>query len=88
MANNNEIKINVSDTDLIVLNYASDPEQWLNNVVSGVVHKYKQEIISNLITHCNENSIALEVGEEAQIIQAQSLGLTTPNSDIEDKENN
>jgi hypothetical protein len=75
MANNNEIKINVSDTDLIVLNYASDPEQWLNNVVSGVVHKYKQEIISNLITHCNENSIALAVGEEAQIIQAQSLGL-------------
>jgi len=84
MSNNNEIKINISDSDLIVLNYASDPEQWLNNVVSGVVYKYKQEIISNLITHCNENSIALEVGEEAQILQAKSLGLTEPNNEDTD----
>ena len=33
------------------------------------------EIIEKLVAHCNENSIALAVGEDAQVLQAYELGV-------------
>ena len=33
------------------------------------------EIIEKLVLHCNENSIALAVGEDAQVLQAYELGV-------------
>ena len=35
----------------------------------------KQEIVAKLITHCNENEIAMAVGHDAQVTQAYDLGV-------------
>lgn len=52
-----------------------DPEAHFDNFVD---HRYKliyEALLPLLIKYCNENSIALAVGEAAQIEQALSLGV-------------
>ena len=52
-----------------------DVDAFFQNFVE---HRYilrEQEILNKLITHCNENDIALATGVSAQIDQAYELNL-------------
>lgn len=53
-----------------------DIDGWLLNFAKERARKASEEILSVLITHCNENDIALAVGKAAQIEQAFELGVT------------
>ncbi len=53
-----------------------DIDGWLLNFAKERARKASEEILSVLITHCNENDIALAVGKAAQIEQAFKLGVT------------
>jgi len=69
-----DITITLTDTEYKSLEYVSiSPQQWSENAVKNRARKAKDEIIKQLIAHCNANSIALAVGEDAQVQQAYDL---------------
>ena len=68
------ITITVTDTEKKCLEYAAaSAEDWADNAVTNRARIAKDEIIAQLVTHCNANSIALATGEEAQVAQAFDL---------------
>ena len=70
------ITVEVTDTQYKSLEYAAvDPQDWVENFVTERARVANEEIIAKLVTHCNANSIALAVGEEAQVTQAFDLGV-------------
>jgi len=56
---------------------AVDVKEWIDNVAKNRARQAKDEIIAANIKHCNANSIALAVGEDAQVTQAYTLGVVT-----------
>ena len=52
-----------------------DIDAWITNAATNRARQAKDEIIAANIKHCNANSIALAVGEEAQVTQAYTLGV-------------
>ena len=44
-----------------------------NNAIHNRARLAQEEIIAKLVAHCNENSIALAVGTDAQVTQAYTL---------------
>ena len=71
-----DIKITISDTDYKVFKHiCPDPDGWLLGAAVEKLTKVKKRILNLLVEHCNANSIALAVGEEAQILQAFELEL-------------
>ena len=54
-----------------------DVDDWITNVATNRARIAKEEIIAMLITHCNENNIAIATGEAAQVDQAYSLKLVS-----------
>ena len=54
-----------------------DVSEWVNNAATSKAAVLTTDIIAKLIEHCNANSIALAVGEDAQIAQAFSLGVVS-----------
>ena len=71
-----DIKITISDTDYKVFKHScTEPEIWVEVAVAEKLTKVKKRILNLLVEHCNANSIALAVGEEAQILQAFELEL-------------
>ena len=44
----------------------------------------QEEIIAKLIAYCNENSIALAVGTDAQVTQAYTLKVVDTAKNVED----
>ena len=78
-----DITIPVTDTELKSLEYAAvSTSDWVDNAVTERARIAKEEIIAKLVTHCNENSIALAVGEDAQVTQAYDLGVVVRLADI------
>ena len=68
------ITIEITDAEYQCLEYvALDPKDFMDNAATVRASVAKDEIISLLIAHCNEKSIALATGEAAQIEQAYSL---------------
>ena len=59
------------------------PLFW-ENALKNRARIAKEEIIAKLVTHCNSNSIALAVGEDAQVTQAYDLGVVIRAADIVD----
>jgi hypothetical protein len=59
----------------------ADVDDWITNAAQNRARIAKEEIIANLITHCNANGIAMATGEEAQITQAYSLGVAEAYAD-------
>lgn len=53
----------------------SNIDSWITNAATARSEIAKKEIIEKLVLHCNENSIALAVGEDAQVLQAYELGV-------------
>ena len=54
---------------------AVDVDEWITNAATNRARKAKEEILDKLYKHCNENSIALAVGEDAQVTQAYDLNV-------------
>lgn len=78
------ITTEITATELKCLEYAAvSPSDWTSNVVKVRADKAKKEIISKLVEHCNANSIALAVGEDAQVTQAYNLGVVDTLSNVE-----
>jgi len=48
---------------------------WTDNVVTNRARIVQEEILSDLLKHCNENSIAMATGVDAQITQAYAVGV-------------
>ena len=68
--------ITLTDTEKKSMEYiAVDVDAWITNAATNRARKAKEEIIDKLVTHCNANSIALAVGEDAQVTQAYDLNV-------------
>ena len=68
--------ITLTDTQVKSLEYITDdPKNWITNAATARAQIATAEIITKLTTHCNENSIALAIGEAAQVTQAYDLGV-------------
>jgi len=70
--------ITLTTTEQKSLEYIThDVDDYITNFSKERARIAKLEIISKLVTHCNENDIALAVGEDAQILQAYELGVVS-----------
>jgi len=73
-----DITISLTDTELKCLEYAAaSPQDWADNALTNRARIAKDEIIALLVAHCNANSVALAVGEDAQVTQAFDLGVVS-----------
>ena len=71
-----DITISLTDTENKSLEYATaSPQEWIDNAASNRARIAKEEIIALLVSHCNENNIAIATGEDAQVTQAYDLGV-------------
>lgn len=69
-----EIKIKLTDTQIKSLEYcAVSVQDWCENAIYNRARQAKDDIIEKLVAHCNANSIAINVGEDAQVKQAYDL---------------
>ena len=53
----------------------TDIDDWITNSAQNRARIAKDEIIALLVAHCNKNEIAIETGEDAQVVQAYDLGV-------------
>ena len=68
--------ITLTDTEKTAMEYiAFDVDQWITNAATNRARIAIEEIINLNTTHCNNNSIAIAVGVDAQVAQALSLGV-------------
>lgn len=71
-----DITISITDTEKKALDYVMvDISEWTDNAVTNRARIAKDEIISQLVAHCNANSVAIATGEDAQVTQAYTLGV-------------
>lgn len=71
-----DITITLTDTEYKALEYAAvSVQDWADNALKNRARIAKEEIIVLLVKHCNENSIQLATGEDAQVAQAYELGV-------------
>ena len=70
------ITVSLTDTENKALEYAAvSVQDWIDNAATNRARIAKDEIIAKLVEHCNANSVALAVGEDAQVTQAYDLGV-------------
>ena len=68
--------ITLTDTEKKSLEFvALDVKEWISSAAKERARIAKNEIIALNTAHCNSNSIAMAVGEDAQVAQAYSLGI-------------
>ena len=68
--------ITLNDTEKKAMEYiATDVDDWITNAATNRARVAIAEIIALNTAHCNANSIAIAVGEAAQVEQAYSLGV-------------
>ena len=61
-----DITVTLTDTENKALEYAAvSVQDWADNALKNRARIAKDEIIALLVTHCNANSVALSVGEDA-----------------------
>ncbi|RPG31759.1 MAG: hypothetical protein CBB72_011375 [Muricauda sp. TMED12] len=78
------MEINLTETELKALEYiANDPQDFIENFAKVRANEAMDEILKNLVSHCNENGIALAVGKEAQVAQAFELSIAKTAADRE-----
>ena len=53
----------------------SNKQTWLENAIQERARKSGDSIIIDLIEHCNANGITIATGRDAQLQQADDLGL-------------
>ena len=80
-----DITVSLTDTEFKSLEYAAASVQdWADNALKNRARKAKEQIIALNTAHCNANSIAIAVGEDAQVTQAFDLGVVIRAADISD----
>ena len=68
--------VTLTDTETKALEFCAYSNQaWIENVVKNRARIAKDEIIALNTAHCNQNGIAIAVGEDAQVTQAYTLGV-------------
>ena len=68
--------VTLTETEKKALEYiAYDPDEWIKSAATNRANKAIKEIIEKNTTYCNEKSIAIAVGEDAQVTQAYTLGV-------------
>ena len=68
--------ITLTDTEKKSMEFvALDVKDWISNAAKERARIATQQIITINTKHCNDNSIAIAVGEDAQVTQAYTLGL-------------
>ena len=68
--------ITITETQKKALEFiALDVDVWITNAAIARAESAIQEIIGLLVDYCNENEVALAVGQDAQVAQAYSLGV-------------
>ncbi len=68
--------ITLTETEKKALEYAAyDPDEWIKSAATNRANKAIKEIIEKNTTYCNEKSIAIAVGQDAQVTQAYTLGV-------------
>jgi len=73
-----EYKIILTETEKLAMETITDNVfDWISNAATNRARIAKEEIISELIAHCNANEIALAVGEAAQVQQAYDLKIVS-----------
>ena len=78
------ITVELTDTEYKAMQFiAMSPQEWVDNSVKNRARKAIDSICEILIEHCNENSIAIAIGKEAQVAQAYELGLVEAVADID-----
>jgi hypothetical protein len=71
-----DITVTITDTEEKCLNTVMvGIGTWADNFITNRAREAKEDIISKLVTHCNENEIALAVGADAQVTQAYAIGI-------------
>ena len=74
--------ITLTDTEQKSMEFiAVDVNEWITNAAKVRASKAKEEIIALNTTHCNANSIAIAIGEDAQVAQAYTLGIVKTAAD-------
>ena len=74
--------ITLTDTEKKTLEFvAADIDDWITNAAKSRANIAKEEIISLNTAHCNKNSVAIAVGEDAQVTQAYTLGVVKTAAD-------
>lgn len=70
--------ITLTDTEKKCMDYVtSDIDEWITNAAQSRAYVAKQVILAANTEYCNKNSIAIAVGEDAQVDQAFSVGAVT-----------
>ena len=70
--------ITLTTTEQKSLEYITpDVDDYITNFSKERARLAKIEILSLLVAHCNANSVALAVGEDAQILEAYELGVVS-----------
>ena len=73
-----EYKIILTETEKLAMETITDNVfDWISNAAINRARIAKEEIISELVAHCNANEIALAVGEAAQVQQAYDLKIVS-----------
>ncbi len=69
-----DITISLTETENKAMEYvAVSVQDWSDNAVTNRARIAVDEICGLLMTHCNENEIAMAVGKDAQVAQAFAL---------------
>ena len=80
-----DVTIKLTDTQMKCLEYSAySVQDWCDNAIHNRARVAQEEIIAKLVAHCNENSIALAVGTDAQITQAYTLKVVDTAKNVED----
>ena len=78
-----EYTITLTDTEKKSMEYAAaDVKDWIDNAAKNRARIAKEQIIALNTAHCNANSIAIAVGEDAQVTQAFTLGVVKKASEF------
>ena len=80
--------VTLTETEKKALEYiAYDPDEWIKSAATNRANKAIKEIIEKNTTYCNEKSIAIAVGEDAQVTQAYTLGVIQTAKAVQDASN-
>jgi|TARA_B110000879_G_scaffold3445_1_gene4640 hypothetical protein len=78
------LTIELTGTELKGMEYcALSPQEWADNAVTNRARIAIDEICAKLMTHCNENEIAMAVGKDAQVTQAYTLGVVDTAANVQ-----
>tara|TARA_B100000925_G_C21811675_1_gene389053 strand:+ start:48 stop:311 length:264 start_codon:yes stop_codon:yes gene_type:complete len=74
--------ITLTDTEKTAMEYvAADVDEWITNSAKNRARIAIEEILRLNNNYCNDNSIAIAIGRDAQVAQALELGVIDKISD-------